>query len=416
MSTSEAGLSWPAVARLSPLSGLSPESLLELRRSAQLGELQPGQDLFRRGTDDAFDYYLVAGTVDLVGADTAESRSLSVAQEGALQPVTVARPRPVTARARTPVRYLKVQSGLLELLGPRDAREGYSVQEFRPDDEAVEGRLLFDIYQAYAEDRLEIPALPELAERIRRAVDDPGNGASEVARVVQADPAIAARLLRVANSALYGGASPARSLREAVVRLGLKATRDLVFAFTVEHAFTSQHSALRRRLLDVWRHSTFVAAIAFTLARQLNGFDPERALLAGLLHDVGAALLVTRADAWPELTDDPAKLQQVIDALRGEIGALLLERWGFQDDLVTAAREAEAWHRDPRPAADLCDIVLLSQLYALRRSGGPANLPDLNAVPAFARLGLAALPPDQVTAMFEDAQKEIGELRRLLLG
>ena len=414
MSTSEAGLTWSAVASLSPLSGLSPESLLELRRSAQLGELQPGQDLFRRGSDDACDYYLVDGAVDLV-ADSGNAQTLSVGQQGVLQPVPGARPRAVTARARTRVRYLRVQAGLLDLLGPGAGRGGYTVEEYRPDDEKVEGRLLFEVYQAYVDDRLDIPAVPELAERIRRAIDDPSNGASEVARVVQADPAVAARLLRVASSALYAGASPVRSLREAVVRLGLKATRDLVFAFTVENVFSSPHAALRRRLLEVWRHSTLVAAIGYTLARQIKGFDPERALLAGLLHDVGAALLITRADAWPELTEDPVKLEEVIDGLRGDVGALVLERWGLQHDLVTAAREAESWQRDLGSAPDLCDIVLLSQLYALRSSGA-ASLPELRAVPAFTRLGLAALPPATVTAMFDDAQKEIGELRRLLLG
>ena len=92
---------------------------------------------------------------------------------------------------------------------------GYVVQEFRPDDEDVENRLLFEIYQAYADNQLEIPAVPELAERIRRAVDDASNGAAEVARVVQADPAVAARVVRVANSAAYAGKAPARNLREA---------------------------------------------------------------------------------------------------------------------------------------------------------------------------------------------------------
>jgi HD-like signal output (HDOD) protein len=294
---------------------------------------------------------------------------------------------------------------------------GYVVQEFRPDDEDVENRLLFDIYQAYADNQLEIPAVPELAERIRRAVDDTSNGAAEVARVVQADPAVAARVVRVANSAAYAGKAPARNLREAVVRLGLQPTRDLVVAVTMQQIFSNAHAALRRRLLELWRHSTHVAAVTFSLARRLKGMDAERALLAGLLHDIGAAVLITHAGRWPELVEEPKKLERVVGSLGGEIGVLALSRWGFEDDLLAAAREAESWQRQPSTPPELCDVVLIAQLYALSTGeGAPAGLPALDSVPAYTTLGLATMPAGDITQMLREAQQEIMELRRLLLG
>ena len=294
---------------------------------------------------------------------------------------------------------------------------GYVVQEFRPDDEDVENRLLFEIYQAYADNQLEIPAVPELAERIRRAVDDASNGAAEVARVVQADPAVAARVVRVANSAAYAGKAPARNLREAVVRLGLQPTRDLVVAVTMQQIFSNAHAALRRRLLELWRHSTHVAAVTFALARRLKGMDAERALLAGLLHDIGAAVLITHAGRWPELADDPVKMDRVVGALGGEIGVLALSRWGFEDDLLTAAREAESWQRQPSTPPEPCDVVLIAQLYALSTGeSAPAGLPAFESVPAYAALGLSTMPVGDVSQMLREAQQEIMELRRLLLG
>jgi len=66
MSLSDGAVNWSAVAVLSPLSRLTADALVEVRRSALLGELEPGQDLFRRGSDDAFDYFLLDGTLDLV--------------------------------------------------------------------------------------------------------------------------------------------------------------------------------------------------------------------------------------------------------------------------------------------------------------------------------------------------------------
>ena len=293
----------------------------------------------------------------------------------------------------------------------------YVVQEFRPDDEDVDNRLLFEIYQAYADNQLELPAMPELAERIRRAVDDASNGAVEVARIVLADPAVAARVVRVANSAAYAGKAPARNLREAVVRLGLQPARDLVVAVTMQQLFSNGHAELRRRLFDLWRHSIHVAAVTFVLARRMKGMDAERALLAGLLHDIGAAVLITHSGRWPELADDPVKLDRVVGALKGEVGVLALSRWGFEDDLLTVAREAESWHRQPATPPALCDVVLIAQLYALSTGeSAPAGLPAFESVPTYAAPGFSSMLVGDISQMLSEAQQEIMELRRLLLG
>jgi HD-like signal output (HDOD) protein len=415
MTSAETALQWPAIARLAPLSRLGPESLREVQRTAHIGELEPGQELFRKGSADRFDFYLVDGTVDLVGSD-AGATSVTATRDGALQIVDTVRPRPATARARTRVQFLRLDAGILDMLTAGGGEAGYTVEEYRPDDEALEGRLLFDIYQAYAEDRLEIPAVPELAARIRRAVDDPANGAAEITRVVQADPAVAARLVQVANSALYASASPVRNLREAVVRIGLRATRDLVVSFTVQNLFKTDDAALRRSLLEVWRHSTLVGAISFTLARCVGAIDPEHALLAGLLHDIGAAMLVTHAERWPELGGDRSRLAGVVAKLRGEVGALVLMRWNFPDDMVHVAREAESWWREHPGPPDVCDVVMLAQLYAYQSSGTrPADLPAMEGLPAYAGLGLAELQARHGNCVLDEAQKEVAEMRRLLL-
>jgi HD-like signal output (HDOD) protein len=406
---------WPSVTRLAPLSHLGPESLREVQRIGLLGELEPGQELFHKGSADQFDFYLIEGAVDLVGSE-ASDRTVSARGGATLEPVATTRPRPVSARARTRVRFLRVEAGLLEILLQQGDTGGYTVQEYRPDDDDLESRLLFEIYQEYAEDRLEIPAVPELAERIRRAVSDPNNGAAQVARIVQADPAVAARLVRAASSALYANAAPARNLREAIVRLGLTATRDLVISFTVQNLFKPSDPSLRRRLLETWRRSSFVGAVSFTLARHVSGFEPEHALLGGLLHDVGAAMLITHADVWKELKDAPDRLDHVIDRLRGEVGAIVLGHWGLGDDLVMTAREAREWWRKPGAKADVCDVVLVAQLYAYQSSGGPpAGVPELEALPAYRRLGLESVRAERGNCILEDAQKEIAEMRRLLL-
>ncbi|HCR46442.1 MAG TPA: cyclic nucleotide-binding protein, partial [Marinobacter hydrocarbonoclasticus] len=133
--------------------------------------------------------------------------------------------------------------------------------------------------------QVQLPSVPDVAWKVRRVVDREDSSATEVASAVSADPAMAAKLVRSCNSPLYRGFSDVRNVREAVVRLGLRTTRQLVTVFAMREVFKTRRAALQKEMEQLWRHSREVAALCWVLADHATRIDPEEALLAGVLHD-----------------------------------------------------------------------------------------------------------------------------------
>ncbi|MCO6439641.1 MAG: HDOD domain-containing protein [Nitrococcus mobilis] len=127
------------------------------------------------------------------------------------------------------------------------------------------------------QDRLALPSMPEIALRVRQAINDLDAGANEVARIIQADPVVAARIIQTANSVIFLGQKASGSLNGAfIVRLGLENVREVIVAATMRKVFQTKYSLLRRRMVELWAHSTVVAAISAVLSRKLSGFSGSR--------------------------------------------------------------------------------------------------------------------------------------------
>lgn len=289
------------------------------------------------------------------------------------------------------------------------------VIEIGPDDSGVDSEILHHFYEDYLAGKLELPPLPDLAFRVRRAIQDPSKGGDDIARLIRVDPSLAARLVKVVNSPLYRGRDHATSTLEAVTRLGLGRVRNLVFSFTVGSLFRSRSRHLNARLRDYWRHSQEVASLSFVLARLTPGLDPDKALLAGLLHDIGAIPILQQIDKHRGLVKSAAEVGLVLQRLKGKVGALLLSSWDFPHDLVLVAEESENWHRDSRDL-DYCDLVIIAQLHSYIGTPRMQHLPRLDQVPAFAKLANGELSPRLSLAVLDNAHAEIEEVKRTLLG
>jgi HD-like signal output (HDOD) protein len=167
---------------------------------------------------------------------------------------------------------------------------------------------------------------------------------------------------------------------------------------------------------EVWRHSTEVGAISMVLARLTSHLEPEQALLAGLLHDIGVVPILYHVQNDDSLLADPAALEQAILQLRGELGAMILQRWGFPEPLVQAARMADEWEYDSGTRADYADLVILAQLHSHMKAGKGAQYPQMEQIPAFAKLAPDTLTPQASLKVIDQAKGEVAEMIRLLAG
>jgi HD-like signal output (HDOD) protein len=240
--------------------------------------------------------------------------------------------------------------------------------------------------------RFRPPLLPEVAARLSRLVEDPDVDLATVEKTVVKDPAVAARIVAVANSAIHGARAPVTSLRSAIARLGLYRVRDVAFQ-VVAMGKVFRVPAYADRMRELFE----AAQVAGVLARAVSdacGGASEAAYLCGLLHDMGeASVLGIVADAFATRQASlPAVefLAPMIAEYHAELGALVCSEWKLPDVVV----EAVACHHTPEQATragSLAPIVAAADLLLGHIGMGTAWHPVTKAdLPVLESAGLTA--------------------------
>lgn len=280
----------------------------------------------------------------------------------------------------------------------------------------AEHAIFLQIYQRLTAGELTLPSLPDIGLRVREAVRDPQQSLTGIARIVQLEPPLAAYLVSVANSPLFRGAKSVDSCQAAVGRLGLSVTNNLVMSYSLRTLFASESSVLSRVLRGLWQQSVHLAALSSVLARHCGGVDPDRALLAGLLQDIGALPIVANLSAKPEMLADAATVREILDRYAIPVGTLLLKQWGFDEEMLKVVASREDWQRDPGPKAELADVVLLARLHGYVGTPRMRQCPRINAIPAYRKLALGELSPGDSLAILDTARQEVAEVQNLMAG
>lgn len=232
----------------------------------------------------------------------------------------------------------------------------------------------------------DLPTLPHVASRILAEVRSPETTAGDLADLVARDQALASKVLRMANSTLFGLREPVASLQRAVVIMGFTSLRSMVMTATMRALCSGDDRPRTDELL--WEHSLGTAMAARLLAGTVAPQTVEEAYVAGLMHDIGK--LVMRRNLGEEY-------QGVVDrVLEGEttfreaereafgfdhtqVGSVVVKKWRLPDSLEEAVR----LHHDPAASQDgqsLCALTSLANAVCVQREIGAEHRPDL--VPA----------------------------------
>ncbi|WP_166268571.1 HDOD domain-containing protein [Marinobacter caseinilyticus] len=399
-----------------PLNRLTDDQLVLLANRAERRRHSPGQRVLERGVRDGLDYYLVGGAVELKSGDGRTNRIVADSDK-ALNAIARLQPRMYDVIAVEACEFLVIEQDILNQMlrsAPVLEADLDGMVDDRPDD-SEEHRLLMEFYAELRSNQVSLPSVPDVAWKVRRAADREDTTAEEIASAVTADPSIAAKLVRACNSPLYRGFNDVRNVREAVVRLGTRTTRQLVTVFSMREVFKSKQPALQKSMDELWRHSRDVASLCWVLADNATRVNPEEALLAGLLHDIGAIPVLVHAEHHANLHQNPALLDHAVTELRPDVGAAILETWGFPATFVGAARHAEDWmHESNQDLPQLVDIVIVAQLHAMIGGSQNADLPRFEDVPAYRRLGGLELNASRSLKLLTEARARVDEVHRLL--
>lgn len=215
------------------------------------------------------------------------------------------------------------------------------------------------IEEAVCRGELALPPLPQIATRLTNMLlDEEHVHLGRVAELMHADPAIAASVLRVANSASFG--DPCSNLNQAIFRLGLRRVGVLVTAIAHKNYFVYLHPERAEILQTLWNHAVASGLAAERIAA-MDDNDPKEAFLAGLLHDVGK-LLVLRGIHDLEARSrgprfEPASIEGLMEFLHAELGHAVLSSWGFPEPICQVVLRH---HESTVPAED----ILLLQVQA----------------------------------------------------
>ncbi len=259
-----------------------------------------------------------------------------------------------------------------------------------------------DIIDALNNDQLVLPSLPEVALKVRDTAEDPDATIKQLTDIISRDSALSARIIRVVNSPLLRAPQEVRDLSMAVSRLGMNYTSNLAIGLAMEQMFQATSDMIDKRMRQLWRLTGQVSAMATILARQTAVVGAEEALLAALVHRLGALPILTFAEERDDLILDNITLGQIIDQLHGHLGSIILERWDFSPQLSRVPRDYRKFDRSPAEA-DLTDIITVANLVVLKDSTSGWSRMDWTKVSAFERL---ALPNDREDPLYAELERE----------
>ena len=254
-------------------------------------------------------------------------------------------------------------------------------------------------------------------------VESDSSSAIDVERALHMDIALSTRLMKYANSAVYGFRGQIGTLRRAITLIGLRAVKSLVLSTAMLNAFPRGDS----RTEYLWRHGVSVGALARLIALRRRGVHPETAFVAGLIHDVGKFVLLQLYPRRYGLVFEEANLsggefqaleEESFGADHAAVGARVVSDWGFGDRLVAAVQLHHATGclfdgSMPEPMRALIAVVSLADelAYAGQRSTDPVEPPALT--PSAAQ-ELIALRDDEMAALWTEHYSVVREADLLL--
>lgn len=249
---------------------------------------------------------------------------------------------------------------------------------------AVASRRIIDTLN---NDGLSLPTLPEIAFAVRDAARDENATADGLAKIVVTDPAISARLIKLANSPMFRAPRLISDLTTAIGRLGFDYAANVAQGLAMQQLFQAKTELVDRAMREIWSRSVEIAAISTVLARHYTHLGPDNASLAGLVHNIGTLPILSWTEEHEGVISDAHNLSLVLNNLSGRIGGRILESWDFPMEIAAVPQE---YNKFDRVAAetDYADVVQIAYLYSLaKHTDEPAEL-DWHSIGAFRRIGI----------------------------
>ncbi len=274
-------------------------------------------------------------------------------------------------------------------------------------------RLVQALTLELASEKIDLPSFPEVAARARKALANEFVEIEDVVRIISAEPALAARLLQLANSAaLNSSGRRIADLRQALSRIGFNMARSATIAFAMSQLRRAEaYKGLEQPLDELWQSSAHIAAVSHVVAKRFTRVNSDTALLAGLLGGIGKLYLLTRAARFPSVLQDASTYQRIVAELHGRVAQAILRNWEIAEEVVEAVLACENHDRDHPGATDLTDVLTVGSALAALGPSPVAEQMLFLGTPAARRMKLDAAA---CVLALKESHDEIVSLRQAL--
>jgi len=290
-------------------------------------------------------------------------------------------------------------------------------QSSRAADAGISDPEAFAFVQALAAElstgKVDLPSFPDIAMRVRQVLSDDNVSPDKVVRVVGSEPALAAKLLQLANSAALNFSGKAvTDVRTAVARMGFNMVRSAAIAFAMAQLKKVDSLKGLEKPLDVlWKRSASVAAMSHAVGRRLAKVNPDTALLAGLLHGIGQLYILTRTAKHPKLFANEAVYHNIVRDWHSSIAKALLENWDMAEEIVEAVGNYEDIGRTHTGPTDLTDVLTVGYLISSYRDHPESIELNMEGVAACSRMQLDRAGYDK---LIQECGEEIAAIQAAL--
>jgi HD-like signal output (HDOD) protein len=261
--------------------------------------------------------------------------------------------------------------------------------------------------------KVDLPSFPDIALRVRKVLADEEVTQEQVVRIVGSEPALAARLMQIANSAaLNFTGKPIQDLRTAINRMGHNMVRSAAIAFAMSQLKkVDSLKGLEKPLDDLWKSSAAVAAMSHAVAKRYSKVNPDTGMLAGLLHGIGKLYILTRSSKHPALFADQATYNQIVRDWHSPVAKALLENWDMAEEIVNAVSDYEDMERAHSGPVDLTDVLTVGNLLAAFKEHPESLEINMHDVAACKRMQIDRASYEK---LIDESEHEIDALRQAL--
>lgn len=229
---------------------------------------------------------------------------------------------------------------------------------------------------------LVLPSPPKILQAICELQNNPHQNVDNVVVLLSESQVIQERLIQLANCVMYRGMLEIKSVKPAILRLGISRVLSLISGMSISQYISITRSpSLEKHFTKMWLQCLDVASIAYVIAQLKTQIDSEKALLAGMVHNIGVLPLLLSLDNTPVFKQNPTIMRDMVDAIIPKYypyaGRILMQSWNLPEDIISIATNHRNLHPPTHKEIELCDVIQLA--FALSKTADYTN-PDYEPI------------------------------------